>query len=159
MMLNHGCPGSPFSSICNLLNWLGHVPTCIIFQSRLLNCHKVSMDVEVSWNRDTPKSSISRLDFPYVPTILGYPYLWKPPCIMLADLAFTDRVFRQGSTTPAVMFGEWIPRSGSNTRNQSTSQLISRVARISCMFTLKLNWSTKPVCMCTMNLYPLNRSK
>ena len=39
-----------------------------------------TIDTVVSWNRGTPKSSISRLHFLYKPSSYwGYPHFWKPP--------------------------------------------------------------------------------
>ena len=41
----------------------------------------VQLHVDVSENSGTPKSSISNRVFHYKPSILGYPYFWKHPCV------------------------------------------------------------------------------
>ena len=59
--------------------------------------HVIQTYMEVSWNGGTPKSSISRWDFPLQTNHFGDPHLWKPPYIYIYYIYSHD------------MFNLWIP--------------------------------------------------
>ena len=75
-------------------------PAWITMSLRLVYSFNNQTYMEVSWNRGTPKSSIYRGFLRYKPSIIGYPYVWKPPYI----LTCTCILFREAGDPVASPF-------------------------------------------------------
>ena len=71
-LMNH-----PFEKNMCKSNWIQFPQLFGMNFKKCLSCHH--LDIDVSKNRGTPKSSIFNRVFHYKPSFWGYPYFWKHP--------------------------------------------------------------------------------